>query len=169
MVCSPQTLVRALRYGPKWKPYCMSYLRASSCFVSRALLFRMIVSTHQVASDQCEWLLLLSLQLPVSISNISDNIVLLCLTWLKHPLDTHMAQKVVPDEVLSNDINTLDLVFVLGHVGWGVFVTNTWNIVPFSRVIEMQEILDHQQAEEAAEAEGAGPMSNLPAPRASRK
>lgn len=33
----------------------------------------------------------------------------------------------------------------------------------------MQEILDQQQAEEAAEAEGAGPMSNLPAPRAIRK
>jgi exocyst complex component 3 len=38
------------------------------------------------------------------------------------------------------------------------------------RVVEMQqEILDQQQAEEAAEADGAGPMSNLPAPRASRK
>lgn len=37
------------------------------------------------------------------------------------------------------------------------------------RVVEMQEILDQQQAEEAAEAEGAGPMSNLPAPRAIRK
>jgi hypothetical protein len=30
-----------------------------------------------------------------------------------------------------------------------------------------QELLDQQQAEEAAEAEGAGPKSNLPAPRAS--
>jgi len=39
----------------------------------------------------------------------------------------------------------------------------------FFRVVEMQEILDQQQAEEAAEAEGAGPMSNLPAPRAIRK
>ncbi|CAK9200944.1 unnamed protein product [Sphagnum troendelagicum] len=38
------------------------------------------------------------------------------------------------------------------------------------RVVEMQqELLDQQQAEEAAEAEGAGPKSNLPAPRASRK
>lgn len=38
------------------------------------------------------------------------------------------------------------------------------------RVVEMQqELLDQQQAEEAAEADGAGPMSNLPAPRASRK
>lgn len=42
-------------------------------------------------------------------------------------------------------------------------------VVPFLRVVEMQEILDQQQAEEAAEAEGSGPMSNLPAPRASRK
>jgi exocyst complex component 3 len=32
-----------------------------------------------------------------------------------------------------------------------------------------QELLDQQQAEEAAEAEGAGPKSNLPAPRASHK
>lgn len=42
-------------------------------------------------------------------------------------------------------------------------------VVLFLRVVEMQEILDQQQAEEAAEAEGSGPMSNLPAPRASRK
>jgi len=41
--------------------------------------------------------------------------------------------------------------------------------LPLFRVVEMQEILDQQQAEEAAEAEGAGPMSNLPAPRAIRK
>lgn len=42
-------------------------------------------------------------------------------------------------------------------------------VTSFFRVVEMQEILDQQQAEEAAEAEGAGPMSNLPAPRAIRK
>jgi hypothetical protein len=45
-----------------------------------------------------------------------------------------------------------------------------WGPVCAVRVVEMQqEILDQQQAEEAAEADGAGPMSNLPAPRATRK
>ena len=85
------------------------------------------------------------------------------------PIDTHIAQKVVYDEVLSDSIIILDFVFVLCNVGWCIVLTNALIIVPFSRVVEMQEILDHQQAEEAAEAEGAGPMSNLPAPRASRK
>jgi hypothetical protein len=38
-----------------------------------------------------------------------------------------------------------------------------------SRVIEMQEILDQQQAEEDAEAKGIGTMATLPTARGSRK
>jgi len=40
---------------------------------------------------------------------------------------------------------------------------------PFSRVVEMQEILDEQVAEEAAEAEGGGAMATVANPRRSSK
>ncbi|KAG0593195.1 hypothetical protein KC19_1G310500 [Ceratodon purpureus] len=58
-----------------------------------------------------------------------------------------------------------------GHVGnfFQLARDSPQTLVRALRVVEMQEILDQQQAEEAAEAEGAGPMSNLPAPRAIRK
>lgn len=40
---------------------------------------------------------------------------------------------------------------------------------PFSRVVEMQEILDQQLAEEAAEAEGGGAMASIANPRRNAK
>lgn len=40
---------------------------------------------------------------------------------------------------------------------------------PLSRVVEMQEILDQQLAEEAAEAEGGGAMASVANPRRNAK
>lgn len=46
-------------------------------------------------------------------------------------------------------------------------ITNTWFYFDFYyiRVVEMQEILDQQLAEEAAEAEGGGAMAAIANPR----